>query len=630
MYFKDNGASWTLWNKVFKTNTLKKIAEYIPNIVLKSAEDAFILFLISIFSTKQVSIQTRSFYLYRYNVGVTSGIVTLDKLKCYTKEPFICDLIDRVLNSEKIKNIPDLVVFKDCNIWLKNKLWNTLFYRIEQIDVDLQKQAVLLILGETNLTDFLAGAERYYKGNEWKIAKTLPRERLFEKSIKFQSKIKTIGIFYRRYYSGGVERVISLLMPLFVSHGYRVILITEEIRQELEYPIPSSVTRYVVRSSYKDGRADDWDKVVREAQIDVLIHNMTSNPIVLYDCFFLQTKGVKVVLYRHETSFQDIACGLDRFLFCNQLPFLYLFANKIVLLSRMEEEYFRAFGLSAKYLPNPMDIGNVSNDYHHDEQKILWVGRLDSMQKNFLDALEIIETVVKTRPHVKCDIVGEAFSPGSDELVKKFISDHGLINNVKWHGYTLNMDSFYRHATLLLVTSAYESFPMVVVESKSYGVPLVIYELPYLELLHKKEGYISIRQGDKNAAARACIDLLDNKELAQFMSNCARRSLDEFIDQERLAKQWDEIFYEISTLNELPKLNKYLFMRSESMDQIYRRSYSVAEMKNLSDKIKVARYDKIALIVKAVCPVGSLRHSILMRTVRGLWAIINKVVTFRK
>ena len=53
-----------------------------------------------------------------------------------------------------------------------------------------------------------------------------------------QGKIRTIALYYFRMYSGGIERFLSLIIPIYIQMGYRIVLFTDEYKPELEYPLP--------------------------------------------------------------------------------------------------------------------------------------------------------------------------------------------------------------------------------------------------------------------------------------------------------------------------------------------------------------------------------------------------------
>ena len=51
-------------------------------------------------------------------------------------------------------------------------------------------------------------------------------------------KIRTVSLYYRRIYGGGVQRSLSIIIPIYLEMGYRVVLFTDEYKPELEYPLP--------------------------------------------------------------------------------------------------------------------------------------------------------------------------------------------------------------------------------------------------------------------------------------------------------------------------------------------------------------------------------------------------------
>jgi hypothetical protein len=77
----------------------------------------------------------------------------------------------------------------------------------------------------------------------------------------------------------------------------------------------------------------------------------------------------------------------------------------------------------------------------------------------------------------------------------------------------------------MLHTSSMEGFCVSIAESKSYGIPCVLYELPYMELTREDQGSVSVPQEDVSGAADAVIRLLLNDEERVQMGREARESI---------------------------------------------------------------------------------------------------------
>ena len=98
------------------------------------------------------------------------------------------------------------------------------------------------------------------------------------------------------------------------------------------------------------------------------------------------------------------------------------------------------------------------------------------------------------------------------------------------------------------MTSSSESFCNVIMESKLYGVPLVMYELPWLELLKGGEGYIAVRQRDTLAAAEAVVNVLSNQSLREKMSKESFDSIEPFLRHD-VYSDWKRVFDEMNQIN---------------------------------------------------------------------------------
>ncbi|MDY2897265.1 MAG: hypothetical protein SOT54_04120, partial [Candidatus Limivivens sp.] len=109
------------------------------------------------------------------------------------------------------------------NIWEKE-----LNYREKGYGYDLLTQ----IYGLKEVVCFL---EKKYYGKEDELAQQLQTSEL--KKV-FSRQVKKIATYYHRLSNGGVQRVVSQLIPLWCSMGYEVLLLTDEEPSEEDYELP--------------------------------------------------------------------------------------------------------------------------------------------------------------------------------------------------------------------------------------------------------------------------------------------------------------------------------------------------------------------------------------------------------
>ncbi|CAL6037382.1 Glycosyl_transferases group 1 family protein [Hexamita inflata] len=86
----------------------------------------------------------------------------------------------------------------------------------------------------------------------------------------------------------------------------------------------------------------------------------------------------------------------------------------------------------------------------------------------------------------------------------------------------------------MVMTSAIEGFPMVLVESKSYDIPTVAFELDFCELW--QEGITAVPKGDTDAMAREVVRLLQNQTFRLEKGMEARKAVEKFRTEETINK----------------------------------------------------------------------------------------------
>lgn len=349
---------------------------------------------------------------------------------------------------------------------------------------------------------------------------------------------KTIGIYYTRFHNGGIERVIAQLMPIFLKMGHRVVLITEETCfQNDEYVCPKEVIRVYLPGINSD--RFDWylalKNIIEKYDIACMyLHDYstyTSENMVFY---YLRKLGLKIIVHIH--NYYKYINVRDRL-----LPAYHL-ADLVVVLSREDEEFWQQKGVRAKYIPNPVNL-TIPYMYHEriaERPTILWIGRIEQAQKQIYDVVDIMRELIKLIPDACLKIVGKADDDKVFKELQHRIKSVSLENNIFCCGFRLDPWEEAREVDVFLLTSAYEGFSMVLMESKMAGLPLVTYSMPYLELLKDGKGYVAVKQRDTAGAAKEVARIIQNKDLQKKMSKEARESIEVFAGQD-LEKIWYEV-----------------------------------------------------------------------------------------
>lgn len=212
----------------------------------------------------------------------------------------------------------------------------------------------------------------------------------------------------------------------------------------------------------------------------------------------------------------------------------------------MDNDFWSHLNNNVHTIINPfasdMDDWMASDCSNHD---ILWVGRL-SDEKTPDDALEIIKKVGQSIPDAKLHILGESIEEGCEDSYRERINKLGIQDRVILHSCHKEVRSYYEKASVLLMTSSNEGFPLILQEGMLAGLPIVMYELQYSTLAEDNPRIVSVRQGDKSAAADALISLLQDDLKRKKLGTSSREYINRITEHD-YAETWKRVFAKICT-----------------------------------------------------------------------------------
>nr|MCR5606460.1 glycosyltransferase [Treponema sp.] len=277
-----------------------------------------------------------------------------------------------------------------------------------------------------------------------------------------------------------------------------------------------------------DQMIDERYEMLRSKQISVAcFHTPYEGHILFYEVLLCYLMGIRVVIENHTCFINalqqrgDITVNLDT----------YLLADKLVVLSRTDAVFWRSLGVNAQYIPNPCDYciddKKLKFDTPKEKNALVWVGRINNKYKKVYDLIPIMANVCRKIPDAKIYVVGTAQNSKELASFQKMIEDANLSKNIIICGFQQNVMQYYQKAVAMLMTSPGEGYPMVIIESKAKGIPTIMYDLPYLEVVKDGRGIITIEQGNIAEFADKIVEFLENTEMQEIMSNEARESFEQ-------------------------------------------------------------------------------------------------------
>lgn len=185
-------------------------------------------------------------------------------------------------------------------------------------------------------------------------------------------------------------------------------------------------------------------------------------------------------------------------------------------------------------IPNPNTIP-ACDDVITKEKEILYVGRIEYNQKRTDRVIDVWKELEPLYPDWKLTIVGD----GDDrEDLQKRINEYGL-KQVKITGF-VNPQEYYKRASILLLTSEYEGFGLVIVEAMSYGVVPVVYNSFKTAsdlITHGYNGVLVEKPFETQRFKKAIQDLMDDADYWNAMSHNGRVASEKY-SIDNVVKEW--------------------------------------------------------------------------------------------
>ena len=265
---------------------------------------------------------------------------------------------------------------------------------------------------------------------------------------------------------------------------------------------------------------------------------------------------LNIALMGCENLMKRLALRLMRFAFkkvtSRAMAYIYRHSDLFLVLSPSYIEEFKRFtGVSddryLQVLTNPITVEHDGYEYAFNEKQkeIIYVGRLDFVQKRVYRVIDTWNYLEERFPDWRLTIVGD----GEDrENLENHVKYLGL-KRVSFEGFQKPID-YYKRASILLLTSDFEGFPLVLAECMSFGVIPAVYNsysavcdiidggkdgivLPY----HKR-GY------DANEAAGMIANIMKDDGKREQMALAAIKKSKEY-SVEKIYCEWEKVFYSL-------------------------------------------------------------------------------------
>jgi glycosyltransferase involved in cell wall biosynthesis len=354
---------------------------------------------------------------------------------------------------------------------------------------------------------------------------------MFKLTILFKYKKIKIALHYYSLKNGGAQRVSALLTNYLSKKKIFALFLFLNKKEKNEYEIPINVKKIYLPlgTSY-------LKKELIKNRIDIIIYQHYNVDEIR---FLNNLKYIKAIMIIHCSFLTWFYLG--KYSFIKKLYKEYKNSKYIVSLIPFENDFlFKKWGIKSILLNNIItyDYDNISPS-DLSSKTILMIGRGDDKRKRFDLGIKSMKFIVKKIPECKMKIVSKKTKiKNLINLVKEL----ELENNVKFIGYTANPEQYFINASLNILPSSTESFPMVLCETKVYGIPNIITGINYIT--PAKGGVINIIDDDPKSIAKEAIKILSNEKYRKKLGKEARQSMAAFKNS-LTSEKWVELIISV-------------------------------------------------------------------------------------
>lgn len=216
-------------------------------------------------------------------------------------------------------------------------------------------------------------------------------------------------------------------------------------------------------------------------------------------------------------------------------------ASTIVSLTERDALDWCKIHHNVKVIPNVVNL-NKERVSTLDNKRVIWVGRYES-QKRPLEMIEIWKSVYPKYPDWHLEMYGEGeLRPLLEETVAS------IEMNIHITPPTNSIFECYRNSSILVSTSLFEPFGLVIPEAMSCGLPTVAYDCSFgpASIIENGVNGFLVKMDDRETMIKSICMLMNDKSLRKKMGEAAIESVSKY-SATIIMPLWKELFRSLLT-----------------------------------------------------------------------------------
>lgn len=364
-------------------------------------------------------------------------------------------------------------------------------------------------------------------------------ERVLTDKMNSLSKLFNYDVYLLTIYQG------SHSFPFTLNEGIHHVDVGVRLNQQYEY---RGLSRLLKRRQLSKTIKSRLKSVINDLQPDVIVSVKLDFVGVL-----LSVKGhIPMAVESHTLCHAEKleGAGIFRRVHFWKIKRDIRSVEALIALTEGDANDWRELNSNVYVIPNIVHL-NENNTYSSCMLKsVVFVGRL-SKQKNIGGLLDVWERIYLRNPEWELHVYGEK-GDIEESVYNRLLAAQkiGIVihNPVKEH-----MLEEYRHHSVLVLTSVFEPFGLVLPEAMSCGVPVVSYDSPYgpASIISDAEDGFLIPYNNEDMFVERLCQLMADVSLRQEMGKRAIVSSKRYAE-DSIMPLWKKLFEEL--INKNPKL----------------------------------------------------------------------------
>ncbi|MFB8145826.1 glycosyltransferase [Microbacterium sp. NPDC056003] len=518
----DEPAQGQLWRFLFRTQLLRDAYALMPDdLVLPRVNDLPITFLAAALATRYETLPDR---LYRYHFGRGGSgqkVHDLEWARFYSGAIHSINTIAPAVDVIADRSTDPAFVRATYDSARLSIVAYTTYYLAEHTSEDLLAETFAHLYSCAPAREIVHATAKFRPGALEKLAAHTNRIDLSERPAR--SILLTTNVLQ----TGGVTGVLLSQARLLLEAGFRVTIAAREPGSDQSLVPRGAAFVQIDDSKNLAGQLAQWADACREYGVDLVIdhHWLYANR---WPAFALaaRAEGAATIGWSHNFAGRSVLLGITRLDF--QTRNMGALAQ-LVVLSPTDVAFWKLRGMPrVAYLPNPPSPLLASASRVSDPREaptgrpleLVWWGRLEQRTKRVCELVRVAAELRRLGVDFRLRIVGPDWNEMTAARLNEFADELAVGDRVQAIGplYGDDLLAAIDSSDIFINTSIIEGYPLTIPEAQSRGLPVAMYDMPWLALAEGNKGIVTAPQRDAAGLASEIATIAADPELYRELS----------------------------------------------------------------------------------------------------------------